>query len=203
MSFDGFAGTRMGAVQTTYRDQPGVALAGQLAFASDINKCDSIFIGETEGIAAGRGVRMLSGNDGLNFQNPPELAYLPEGDEAVAEFGGIVVFEQTMRSSSTGVNGWNKYDVAKILRPGVGGRIWVPVKDSIVPGTSTVNWVIIVDQAGKYELGEFCPTALATGAAGTSVALTNCKWITRVTTSGLAMMEIFGTTINILSTDAS
>ena len=200
----GYRGTAGGAVQTNYHDQPGVAVAGMLAFASDLNNCDAIFIGETAGIRAGAGVRLLAGNEGLEFQRPPEVAYLPEGDEGATEFGGIVVFDEAMQSDENGVPGWAAKRVARILKPGrAGGRIYVAVKDAIVPGTSTVNWVTAVDAAGKYALGDFCPTALAGGAAGTSVALSNCKWVTPADALGIAMLELHGNVVPVLSTDES
>lgn len=199
----GFRGQVNGSVQTAYSDQPGIAVPGMLAFASDINNCDAIFIGEAEGIRAGAGVRLLYADEGLGFQRPPEQAFLPEGDEAVAEFGGIIVFDEAMQSNEDGVPGWAKGRVARVLRPGrMGGRIYVKVKDAIVPGTSTVNWVIAADAAEKYEVGDFSPSALGGGDAGTSVLLTNCKWVTRADAGKIAMLELHGNVVPTLSTDA-
>jgi hypothetical protein len=200
----GYRGTFGGSVQTTYYDVPGIAIPGQLAFASDINYTDAIFVGETNGLRAGAGIRLLADSDGLDFQKPSVSAYLPEGDETNAEFGGIVVFDHAMQSDENGLAGWANGRVARILKPSrMGGRIYVNVKDTIVPGTSTVNWVIAVDDAGKYALGDFCPTALGGGSAGTSVALANCSWVSGATTSGIALLEMHGTIIPVLSTDAS
>ena len=203
MSFaSGYRGTAGGSVQTTYTDQPGVAVNGMLAFASDYAQLDSLFIGETLGIRAGAGVRVLAADEGLGFQRPGEAAYLPEGDEAVGDFAGIVVFDEAMQSDENGVPGWAKNRVARILRPGrAGGRVYVKVKDEIVPGTSTVNWVTIPDAAAKYERGDFCPTALGGTTAGTSVVLTNAKWVTGADANGIAMLELFGNVVPVLSTD--
>lgn len=205
MSFaSGYRGTAGGSVQTAYTDQPGISLAGMLAFASDLAQCDALFIGEADGIRAGAGVRLLAANEGLGFQRPALAAYLPEGDEAVAEFGGIIVFDEAMQSDENGVPGWANGRVARVLQPGrAGGRIYVNAKEAVVPGTSTVNWVITPDDAAVYEAGDFAPAALGGGAAGVSVALTNCKWITAADAGELAMLELFGTTVPVTSTDDS
>jgi hypothetical protein len=207
MSFStGYRGVRNGSVQSTYQDQPGVAYNGMLAFASDLANCDAIFIGETDGIRAGAGVRFLASLDAsvAPIQRPPVQAFLPEGDEAANEFAGIVVFDEAMQSDENGVPGWANGRTARILRPGrAGGRIYVVVKDAIVVGTSTVNWVTSPDAAAKYARGDFCPTALGGGAAGTSVALTNCSWVLGADAFGLAMLELHGNVIPIVSTDDS
>lgn len=204
----GYRGTAGGAVQTTYADQPGVAYAGMLAFASDINNCDAIVIGETAGIRAGAGVRFLAANEGLGFQRPALAAYLPEGDEGATEFGGIIVFDEAMQSDENGVPGWADGRIARVLRPGrMGGRIYVAVKDDIDLSTATVNWVITPDAAAKYEAGDFCPTALGGGSAGVSVALSNAKWVTdaEVDSNGdaIAMLELHGNVVPVTSTDDS
>jgi len=207
MSFaSGYRGVAGGSVQTTYQDQPGIAVDGMLAYASEqaIANLDAIFIGEVNGIAAGRGVRLLAANEGLGYQRPPWQAFLPEGDEAAAEFGGIVVFDEAMQSDENGVPGWAKNRVARILRPGrQGGRIYVKCKDAVNPATATVNWVIAPDAAGVYERGEFVPTALAGGAAGTSVALANCSWEIGCSAGGLAVLVLHGTVVPTVSTDDS
>jgi hypothetical protein len=197
---DGFRGSVNGAVQTTYADQPGQAIAGMLAFASDINNCDAVFIGETNGIEAGKGVQFIIGDEGLGFQRPAVLAYLPDGDEAAAEMAGIVVFDEAMQSMADGdgdpINGWAKGRVARILRPGRGGgRIYVKAKEAVVPGTSTVNWVIAVGSDAKYELGEFAPGVLNSGTVGTTVAIANAKWITAAAAGEVAMLELYGTVV--------
>jgi len=204
----GYRGVTNGSVQTAYQDQPGRGYAGMLAFASDLNNCDAVFIGETDGIRAGAGVRFLESDEGLQFQRPPVSAYLPEGDEEATEFAGIIVFDEAMQSDENGVPGWANGRVARVLRPGrAGGRIYVAVKDDIVLASATVNWVIAVDTAEKYQLGDFCPTALGGGAAGTSVALTNATWVTPATVdangNGIAVLELHGNVVPALSDDAS
>ena len=205
MSFaSGYRGNANGAVQTSYGDQPGIAVPGMLAFASDINNCDAIFIGETNGIKAGAGVRFVASNEGLGFQRPGMQAFLPEGDEGATEFGGIVVFDEAMQSDENGVPGWANGRVARIVRPSRGGgRIYVEAKAEITVGSSTVNWVTAAPTDASFEVGDFSPTALGGGAAGTSVALTNCSWVVGGAIGEMAMLELHGNVISILSTDAS
>jgi hypothetical protein len=201
MSFaTGYRGTVMGSVQTTYADQPGQALAGMLAFASDDNFLDSIFIGESNGIEAGKGVQAITADEGLGFNRPPLLAYLPDGDETAAELYGVIVFDQAMQSQADGdgdpINGWAKGRLARILRPGrSGGRIYVKAKEAVVVGSSTVNWVITVGSDAKYEVGEFAPGVLNSGTVGTTVAVSNAKWVTNAAAGELAILEFFGNVI--------
>jgi hypothetical protein len=199
MSFaSGYRGTAMGSVQTAYEDQPGVAVTGMLAFASDINMCDAVFIGETNGIPAGRGVQFVVGDEGLNFQRPGVLAYLPDGDESAAELDGIIVFDEAMQSDENGYPGWAKGRVARVLRPGrAGGRIYVRAVDTVVAGTSTVNWVITVGSDAKYSLGQFAPGVLNSGTVGTTVAITNARWVTSAVAGEVAMLEFFGNVVPI------
>lgn len=203
---DGYRGTQLGSVQTTYTDQPGVAVAGMLAFSSDINMCDAVFIGEPLGIEAGKGVQFVASDEGLGFQRPPVAAYLPAGSESAAEMAGILVFDQAMQSmedtDGNPINGWAKGRVGRILRPGRGGgRVYVKAKEAIVPGTSSVNWVITAGSDGVYEVGEFAPSALNSGTVGVTVALTNAQWITAADAGGIAMLELFGNVVPLV--DAS
>lgn len=206
MSFaTGFRGSVNGSVQTTYDDQPGQAMPGMLMFASDINMCDAVFIGETLGIEAGKGVQFVNGDEGLGFQRPAVLAYLPAGTEAAAELAGIIVFDEAMQSQADAdgnpINGWAKGRMARVLRPTrAGGRIYVKAKEAVVVGTSTVNWVIAAGSDGVYEAGEFAPGVLASSTVGTTVAITNAKWITNAAAGELAGLEFHGNVIPLIDT---
>ena len=196
----GYRGTVNGSVQTDYADQPGQAFPGMLAFAGDDNFLDSIFIGETNGIEAGKGIQAVIADEGLGFNRPGLLAYLPDGDEAATELYGIIVFDQAMQSQEDAaglpINGWAKGRVARVLRPGrSGGRIYVRANEAVVPGTSTVNWVITAGSDAKYEVGEFAPGVLNSGTVGTTVAITNAKWVTAAEAGELAILEFFGNVI--------
>ena len=138
----------------------------------------------------------------MNFQTPNVLAYLPDGDESAAEFGGIVIWQETMQTDSDGNNMWAKGRVARILKPGaMGGPIYVAAKDEVIPGISTVNWVIAAGSDGKYEIGDFAPGVLNSGTVGTTVQLTNAAWFTAGDIDGIAGIELFGNIVPLL--DAS
>lgn len=192
MPFNGFRGTVGGAVQTAYTDQPGVAVPGQIAFASDLNQCDAHIVGETNGLAAGRGIKLTAISDDISLQRPNSAAFLPGDDDTKAAFAGVVVFDEAMQSDENAVNGWAKGRVARIVKPGrAGGRIYVLAKEDIAV-TDTVNWVTIAGTDGLYAKGEFSPDALAGDAEfGTSVALDNARWIAGAAAGGVAILELF------------
>ena len=193
MSFaSGFRGTVSGSVQANYTDQPGVGVAGMLAFASDINLCDAIIVGETNGVAAGRGVTAtLNTAAGTNLQRPDRSLFLPAVADDAADLAGIVVFDENMQTDENGVPGWAKGRFARVLRPvRAGGRIYVKAKEAIAPATATVNWVTVAGTDGLYAVGEFAPAALAgTAEAGTSVAISTASFVTTAAAGELAMVE--------------
>lgn len=191
---NGYRGTVGGAVQTAYTDQPGIAVAGQIAFASDLTNHDALFVGETDGIAAGLGVRLTAITDDISLQRPNLQALLPAATSANTAFAGIVVFDESMQSDENGQPGWAKGRVARVVKPGrAGARIYVKAKEAIDPAAATVNWVTIAGTDGLYALGEFAPAALAGNAvAGTSVALTAvARWVTSAAAGEFAIIELF------------
>jgi hypothetical protein len=202
---NGFRGTVNGAVQTAVTDQPGQAVAGMLAFASDINMVDNFVVGETNGVAAGKGISLVHQEEyTYNMQHPNQAAFLPDGDETAAEFGGIVVYDEHMQSDENGLPGWALHRMAQILRPvRSGGRIWVNCKETITLATATVNWVITAPTNGLYEVGDFAPVALGGGSAGTSVALPQCVWVTDGVVGSHAMLELVGTLTATVPTNSS
>lgn len=201
----GFRGTSMGSVQTSYTDQPGQAVAGMEAFASDNNAKDSIFIGETNGIACGRGIVTAQvAEAAYKMQLPNIEAYLPIGSEDATDFAGILMFDEACQSDENGVPGWAAGRQGRYMRPQrSGGRIWVKAVEAIDPQTASVNWVVTAPADASYALGEFSPAALGGGAAGVSVALTNCKWITAADAGGLAIIEMVGAIVGVTPTDES
>lgn len=188
--YNGFRGSIGGAVQTEYNDQPAVAVAGMLAFASDINMCDALFIGEDDGIAAGLGVKVSELTDAISLQRPNQAVVLPEAGDVKGDFAGIVVYDEAMQSDENGVPGWAKGRVARVVRPvRAGGRVYVKAVEAIEVG-DTVNWVIVAGTDELYAAGEFAPAALAgTATAGTSVALDNARWVTGAAAGEVAMIE--------------
>ncbi len=197
MSFaSGFRGTANGSVQSAYTDQPGVAVAGMLAFAGDLNNIDSLMVDETNGIAAGKGVvAVQQAAVATNLQRPNQAISLPSGYMTYADFAGVVVFEQAMQTDENGNPGWADNRQARVLRPGrAGGRIYVDAKDTITT-TDGVHWVILAPEDGSYALGDFSPTALSGGAAGHTVLLPNVRWVTPGVNGDKVIIELLGDVI--------
>ena len=198
MFTNGYRGTAGGSIQNSYADQPGQASPGMLAFASDLNNADAIFIGEENGIAAGKGVEFSPivdvGSSEITLQRPNLAAILPSTGKTVADFGGILAMDETMQSDENGVPGYAQGRVGRIVKPGrAGGRIYVKAVEAVDPATSTVNWVVVAGSDGLYEAGEFAPAALAGSAgAGYSTSLaTVAKWITKAAAGDVAIIELF------------
>lgn len=196
MAFNGFRGTAGGSVQTTYTDQPGVASAGMLAFASEeaLALIDSYIVGEANGIAAGRGVvltQVATPNIG-NLQAPNQTANLPSAGNTVTDFAGIAVWDATMQSDSNGVPGYNQGRLLRVMRKGrSGGRIYVKVMDTIAV-TDTVYLVTVASTDGNYQPGDF--TNGTPAGATTATLATVAKWITPATGTtaapAVAMIEL-------------
>lgn len=195
MSFStGFRGNVGGSVQANYTDQPGVGVPGMLAFASDINLADAVYIGEADGIAAGRGVIFNNVVDAISLQRPNVSANLPDAGSVLADFAGIVVFDEQMQSNSDGVPGWAQGRMGRVLRNNRnGGRIYVDAREAIILGTSTVNLVTVGGTDEIYVPGQFAPDALANNAAeGTSIVIGNARWVTSAVAGEIAMLELLG-----------
>lgn len=197
----GFRGTQNGYVQNMITDQPGFGVPGMLPYASDNTLVDSFIVGAD--VFAGAGCILLPNSaftspalidSPVNYQTPPELMALPSAAQspsglALYNFAGVVVFNENMQSNSSGYPGWAQGRVGQLLRPNrAGGRIFVVARETIVPGTSTVNWIVVGDTAGLYAAGEFAPEAYSTNSA-TSVAITTAKWITPAVAGGIAIIE--------------
>ena len=188
----GYRGTAGGAVQTAYTDQPGIAVPGQIAFASDLNNVDALYVGETNGVAAGVGVAATNLTDDISLQRPNQAVGLPADAATKAAFVGIVVFDESMQSNVNGVPGYAKGRIARIAKPGrAGARIYVKAVEAIDHTTDTVNWVTVAPADASYAKGEFSPAALGGGAAGTSVALDNARWVTSAAAGEVAILELF------------
>lgn len=169
----GYRGSVNGAVQTAYTDQPGIAVAGMIAFASDLNNVDSFLIAETNGIAAGKGVVFTANTDTLSLQSPPVTVGLPTGSTTAADFGGIMLFDEAMQSDENGVPGWADGRACRVLRPGrAGGRVYAKAVEAIDHTTDSVHLVITASET--YEVGEFAPSIQGTVVqTATPVAGTN------------------------------
>lgn len=188
----GFRGTANGYTQLTVTDQPGAGVAGMLPFASDNMLIDSYVC--SGNVPAGCGVKLID-NAGATeqLQIPGKLAVLPDATNlTIADFGGVVVFDENMQSNADGLPGWSDGRSARILRPGrAGGRIYVKAREAVDKATATVNWVTSAGSDGLYAAGEFAPAALAgNSTVGYSVAITTAKVITSAAAGGVFIIEL-------------
>lgn len=189
---NGFRGTVGGAVQTAYTDQPGVAVAGQLAFASDLNYCDALYVGETNGVAAGLGVKVTELTDAISLQRPNQAVSLPAATDVAAAFAGIVVFDESMQSDENGVPGWAKGRIARIAKPGrAGARIYVKAVDAVAVG-DPVEWVVKAGTDPILPVGAFASAVHdGQGTNPLTVTLSNARWVTPAASGELALLELF------------
>lgn len=200
MSFStGYRGEVGGSVQKGgYTDQPGEGVPGMLAFASDINLVDAVYIGEDDGIAAGRGVVFEDVDDLVSLQRPNVSAMLPTGATTADEFQGIVVFDERMNSDADGVPGWQHGRVGRILlNKRSGGRIYVNCPVTVVID-DPVFMQVVAD--ADFAVGEFRPSASPTPAD--SIEILTARWITSLVVpplvvgrdlpNNVVILELFG-----------
>ncbi len=168
-------GPRKGFAQTQYFDQQATALAGMLANASDINLVDNGFVGEVDetiGLVAGIGIQSFtttqSNRPGLNQQ----LLVPPLSTATDADFAGIVVRNQFMRTNSEGEACYFFEDVANFARRDrAGSRIWVRLAHGSTSFGSPVYW-IVRDTANTGKLiGAFSGDAIVGTATPTPAVL--------------------------------
>jgi len=204
-NFTGFYGIAGGAVQSTYDDQPGVGVPGELAYASDINFCDALCVGDANGIAAGLGVKRvsISSDDAVSLQTPLDAVFLPgntagaswgvngsAGGETIASFAAVMIFDETMQSDSSGQPGWDTGRMAMVARPERGGaRPYVKCVEACTKGNN-VYWITVGGAAASgavYAAGQFA--SYSPGGGVTAVELTNAFFITSGVAGGVAMIE--------------
>ncbi len=188
MSFgSGYRGSVGGAVQTEYYDQPAAGIPGMIAFASDNNQIDSVYIGEEGGVAAGKGVIFADVVDDNSFQRPKVSAHLPIATTVVTDFKGVVVFAPHMESDINGIPGWGKGRISGILmNHRSGGRIYVRTPIAVDHTIHDVYWQIVPD--ADFEAGEFGPS----DNGANSILIPTAKWITSSTDDDNAIIELFG-----------
>lgn len=181
-----YHGTKFGFIQSAIYDQMGVALEGRLANASDINLCDSISVGETNGVGVGLGVKVGALSGAIKAGVNDTAVSLPTASSTEADFGGIVVRTDTGRTDANGVTYLAKEDVATVLRADrVGGRIWVKAQGAITTG-GDIYWVIADDSVSGLTAGGFTGTAVSQK----TVKLTNVKVCAGAAKGGLALIEL-------------
>ncbi len=120
----GITPKKNGFVQDTYADFMGQAANGMLAFASDIDLTDGVFVGDVAKAYAGRCYGLKDGS----------LIALDASSEPV-----VVVLQYGMDSDD---DGSFANEVAKVIRSNrVGGRIWCEViaKGASVDSTAALH----------------------------------------------------------------
>ena len=201
----GYYGIAGGAVQAAYDDQPGIAVPGELAYASDLNMCDALVVGDANGVPAGYGVKRVSitADDAVSMQTPLDALFLPgntvgtawgvngaAGGETIASFAGIVVFDETMQSNSSGQPGWDTGRMAMVVRPHrSGGRVWIYCLEAMTKGNN-IWWVTAGGTAASgavYTAGMFADHNPAGGV--TAVQITTAFLITSGIAGGVALVE--------------
>lgn len=181
-----YHGTKFGFIQSAIYDQMGVALEGRLANASDINLCDSISVGETNGVGVGYGVVISTLAGAIKAGINDQQVKLPAGTETAADFGGIVVRTDTGHTDANNRTYVAKEEIATVLRAKrVGGRIWVKAQGAITTG-GDLYWVIADDAASELTAGGFTGTAVSQK----TVKLTDVKVVAGAAKGGLALIEL-------------
>lgn len=156
-----YHGTKFGFVQSAVFDQMGVSLEGRLVNASDINLCDAISVGETNGIGVGLGVSVASLSGAIKPGINSQQLKLPTSESTAADFAGILVRTDTGRTDADGNNYMGYKEMGTLLRKDrVGGRIWIKAQDAITAG-GNLYWVIADTANSGKKIGGFVGTAVS------------------------------------------
>lgn len=190
-----YRGTKFGFIQSAVYDQMGTAVEGRLANASDINLCDSVSVGETNGVGVGLGVVIASLSGAKKVGINDEKITLPAGTEAAASaLYGIVVRTDSGHTNADGRNYVAKEEMATVLRTArVGGRIWVKAQKALTAGGS-LYWIIKNGTSHTCEIGGFSGEAITATVSGSTVTDTlDVSTLATVKTAasagGLALIE--------------
>ena len=181
-----YHGTKFGFVQSAVYDQMGISLAGRLANASDINLCDAVAVGESNGIGVGLGVSVAS----LSGAKKPGIndtqLKLPTASSYATDFAGILVRTDTGRTDAEGNSYMGYQEIGTLLRADrVGGRIWVKAEGNITTGGS-IYWIVADTANTGKKIGGF----MGSNVSGDTVELTNIKVVAGATAGNLALIEL-------------
>ena len=124
-----YTGSNNGFMQSTYVDQQGTALPGDLAYASDVNLIDACVVSmpvgsERDLLPVGVGVVGAYSAD-ASRPGMTSVKVSPVGaDTTAAQLYGVTVRNQQCRTDENNVSGWGDGDVGNVMRTArVGGRI--------------------------------------------------------------------------------
>lgn len=181
-----YHGTKFGFIQSDVKNQMGVALEGRLANASDINLCDSLSVGEADGVGVGLGVKIGALTGAIKTGVNDQQVVLPTAGATAADFGGIVVRTDSGHTDAANRTFVAKEEMATVLRAKrVGGRIWVKAQGAITTG-GDIYWVIADDAGSELTTGGFTGTAVSQK----TVKLTNVRVVAGAAKGGLALIEL-------------
>lgn len=181
-----YGGVPFGAIQTNFYDQQETSADGRLAYASDIDLCDAISVGEEGGVGVGYGVKIvaLSGaakRPGINDQQ----IILPDSSSTAADFGGMVIRTMAGNTGADGENYMREKSMATVLRKErVGGRIYVRMADAFTAGASAY-WRIAERVPNRnVKAGRLCGAAITGQGTTPAVAATGTVTFTENPSDG-------------------
>lgn len=169
-----YGGVPFGAIQTNFYDQQETSADGRLAYASDIDLCDAISVGEEGGVGVGYGVKIvaLSGaakRPGINDQQ----IILPDSSSTAADFGGMVIRTMAGNTGADGENYMREKSMATVLRKErVGGRIYVRMADAFTAGASAYWRIAERVPNSNVKLGRLAGKAISGQGTTPAVAAT-------------------------------
>lgn len=176
-----YGGVPFGAIQTNFYDQQETSADGRLAYASDIDLCYAISVGEEGGVGVGYGVKIvaLSGaakRPGINDQQ----IILPDSSSTAADFGGMVIRTMAGNTGADGENYMREKSMATVLRKErVGGRIYVRMADAFTAGASAYWRIAERVPNSNVKLGRLCGAAISGQGTTPAVAATGTVTFTK------------------------
>lgn len=182
-----YQGTKFGFVQSAIYDQMGISQEGRLANASDINLCDGLSVGETNGIGVGLGVTVAALSGAKKAGINDECVKLPTSSATYADFAGILIATDTCRTNEAGRNYIAKEEIGTVLRSKrVGGRVWVKAQEALTKGQA-IYWIVNNATGHSLEIGGFTGTAHSSD----TVELSGLAVKSSAAAGELALVEIF------------
>lgn len=173
-----------GFAQSTYKDQMGSALPGQLVYASDVRLVDSYIVDPaigSDGLEAGIGFvasaipadQREGSREGMNMF----YASLPGTSSTASDFEGITVRNQQMDTNASGHACWFANRACNAVRAKrIGGRIWVQLTNGAATVGEAPNWIVSDTTGHGKPIGSFSGVAIT----GDTVALTNAVFKSNV-----------------------
>lgn len=199
-----YGGVPFGAIQTNFYDQQETSADGRLAYASDIDLCDAISVGEDGGVGVGYGVKIvaLSGaakRPGINDQQ----IILPDSSSTAADFGGMVIRTMAGNTGADGENYMREKSMATVLRKErVGGRIYVRMADAFTAGASAYWRIAERVPNSNVKVGRLCGAAISGQGTTPAVAATGTVTFTENPSDG-DTLQIGSVTYKFMTTPAA